>query len=65
MNWRKYGQTKYNIIKQEVYQMERKEKGQQFQEKNKLKNAGQTDEKEAKVKSEKIRYKNADSIYDI
>ncbi|GAB3793230.1 hypothetical protein [Virgibacillus kimchii] len=42
--------------------MENKEKSKQGREKSRLNNPGQTAKK---VKSEKLRYKNADSIYNI
>jgi len=45
--------------------VEKNKKPKQEQEKNSLKHPVKTAEKGATVKSEKLRYKNADSIYDI
>ncbi|MFA1818779.1 hypothetical protein ACDX78_01030 [Virgibacillus oceani] len=45
--------------------MQKNKKSKQERENSRLTRSGQTVEKEAEVKSEKLRYKNADSIYDI
>jgi hypothetical protein len=66
MKRRQFGQTKLQIANsQEVGKVEKNEKYKQADEKSRLEHTSQTAKKETTVKSEKLRYKNADSIYDI
>ena len=66
MKQKTIGQNKHKIgHSHEVCNVQNNKKSKKKREKSRLKPLDQTVEKESEIKSEKLRYKNADSIYEI